>query len=116
MTASNDAKPPARKRKKRRWIKYTLIAPFIIILLYVVYDGFWAMDFANTHGCRIDEAGTYPCVVDGKDWGAILARKTGLVTLLSFMAPIVVIPFFLLAIFILKDLITYIITKLKRKP
>jgi len=113
--AAVSEKKPLKKRRKYRWVKYVLIAPFVLGIAYVVYDGFWAMDFANTHGCRVDEAGTYPCIVDGEDWGPTLARKTGIVTLLSFFAPVVVIPFVLLALFILKDLFVYLFFKLARK-
>ncbi|MGR3661059.1 MAG: hypothetical protein ACU0CA_07720 [Paracoccaceae bacterium] len=114
-SGGDEKTPRARKRKKYRWIKYALIAPFIGIILYVAYDGFWAMDFAKSHGCKVNEAGVYPCIVNGKDWGQILARKLGLMTMLSFMAPMVILPFLLLAVFMLKDMFVYFRSKLARK-
>jgi hypothetical protein len=105
---ANYTKAMLKNRHKLRWVKYVVIAPFILAILYVVYDGFWAIDFAKEHACRIDEAGVYPCIVDGHDWGRTLAAKTGIVTLLSFMAPVVILPFLLLALFVLWDMIVYL--------
>jgi hypothetical protein len=104
-------KPVTRKRRKFRWIKYAVVAPFIVIIFYVVYDAFWAMEFAEIHGCKLNEAGIYPCIVDGKDWGPALGTKFMIVTMVSFMPPLVILPFLLLAIFVLKDLFVYFRSK-----
>ena len=32
----------------------------------------WASSFAARHGCRLDEAGRYPCIVNGEDWGGLI--------------------------------------------
>ncbi|WP_116137616.1 hypothetical protein [Trinickia diaoshuihuensis] len=44
------------------------IAPFISVAI--------AGAIADAHGCRLDEAGIYPCVVGGHDFGELLATMS----------------------------------------
>jgi hypothetical protein len=39
---------------------------------------------AGLSGCRLDEAGTYPCMIAGRDWGEIF----GLMFILGWFMPI----------------------------
>ncbi|SFJ19938.1 hypothetical protein [Celeribacter neptunius] len=55
---------------RRRW--YALLSLGIALCLSPMVAVFWADGFAARHGCRLDEAGIYPCVVNGHDWGTTL--------------------------------------------
>ena len=107
----------ASPNKKRKWIKYAVLIPVVLAILYFVREGLWALDFAEEHGCIVNEARIHPCIVDGKDWGEALGDKFIIVTMMSFMAPLVLLPFLLLFIFIfifiLKDTLVYIIAKVR---
>lgn len=68
---------------KRRVLFLLLIvligaAPFISVTIAGI--------IANTHDCRLDEAGAYPCVIAGHDYGNLLSTMSvagwfGLITL-----------------------------------
>lgn len=91
--------------------RYLLLITINLGISYLVYQGFWAWEFAETYGCRVDEAGVYPCIVDGFDYGPQLANKTIIVIMMGFMSPIVIFPFLLLIIFLLIDAFKYLRTK-----
>jgi hypothetical protein len=62
------------KRKRFPVIRYTLAFLLIILIagapiISVVIAG----SIANAHGCRLDENGIYPCLINGVDYGRELA-------------------------------------------
>lgn len=59
----------------KRFAYITLGIGIALCLLPVAFL-IWAGRFAERHGCRLDEAGVYPCIVDGTDWGSTLAAAS----------------------------------------
>ncbi|WP_417257716.1 hypothetical protein [Celeribacter sp.] len=51
---------------------YALFSLGILICLSPLAAVLWSSFFAARHGCRLDEAGSYPCIVNGHDWGGTL--------------------------------------------
>ncbi|WP_407493223.1 hypothetical protein [Pseudooceanicola sp. MF1-13] len=45
----------------------------IFVCLLPVFGVAWSSWFAERHGCTLNEAGAHPCVVNGKDYGDLLA-------------------------------------------
>jgi hypothetical protein len=68
---------------KRRIVALSLIvligfSPFISVCI--------AGAIADAHGCRLDEAAIYPCIIGGRDWGGLLGTMSlmgwaGLITI-----------------------------------
>jgi ABC-type enterochelin transport system permease subunit len=71
--------------RKRRIVAILLI---ILIGISPFISVFIASVIADAHGCRLDEAATYPCVVGGRDVGDLLGAMSlmgwaGLITIPS---------------------------------
>ncbi|RDE08544.1 hypothetical protein [Pelagibacterium lacus] len=63
---------PARKRFP--WLGYGLVlAVIVLVALGPVISVYLAYLVAEPNGCRLDEAGVYPCVINGVDYGGLLA-------------------------------------------
>ncbi|MDQ6622631.1 MAG: hypothetical protein M3Y86_03995 [Verrucomicrobiota bacterium] len=59
--------------KRFPWLAYLLVLGFIgLVALAPIISVFVAGSIASAHGCRLDEGGFYPCVINGKDWGETL--------------------------------------------
>lgn len=54
-------------------ITLILCGVVILICLLPLAGVLWSSWFASTHGCTLNEAGSHPCVVNGKDYGDTLA-------------------------------------------
>ncbi|MGG1948083.1 hypothetical protein AB1286_25310 [Trinickia sp. NRRL B-1857] len=70
------------RNKRRIAILFSILAigfsPFISVSI--------AAAIADAHGCRLDEAGIYPCVIGGHDYGSLLGTMSlagwaGLITI-----------------------------------
>lgn len=57
-------------------LAYLLLGIGIALCLLPIPLILWASRFAQNHGCRLDEAGIYPCVIGGTDWGSTLAAAS----------------------------------------
>ncbi|WP_460274874.1 hypothetical protein [Celeribacter sp. ULVN23_4] len=84
---------------------YTLLSLGIALCLAPIPALIWVSWFAERHGCRVDEAGVYPCIVNGHDWGGTLAGlgMTGWLLLLTL--PLAALLALALVILIVVDLI-----------
>ncbi|WP_417243083.1 hypothetical protein [Celeribacter sp.] len=51
---------------------YVSLSLGILMCLSPVAAILWASNFAAKHGCRLDEASAYACMVNGQDWGGTL--------------------------------------------
>ncbi|SLN35527.1 hypothetical protein AQS8620_01240 [Aquimixticola soesokkakensis] len=51
---------------------YVCLGLGIALCLSPLVGVIWSSWFAARHGCRLDEAGAYACVVNGQDWGGLL--------------------------------------------
>ncbi len=67
---------------------YIILAIGISLCVLPIFFIIWAGNFAQRHGCRLDEAGIYPCIVDGTDWGSTLAAASLLGWILILTLPI----------------------------
>jgi hypothetical protein len=68
---------------KRRIVALSLI---VLIGISPFISVFIAAAIADAHGCRLDEAATYPCLVGGRDLGELLGTMSlmgwaGLITI-----------------------------------
>ena len=56
------------------WTPYVVaLAIIAVIALFPVISVWLAYAIAEPNGCRVDEAGVYPCIVNGADIGGLLA-------------------------------------------
>lgn len=55
-----------------RWFVYPGLILAILICAAPMGAVAWSSWFAEAHGCRLDESGYHPCIVDGTDWGGTL--------------------------------------------
>lgn len=56
------------------WGRYlVLLAVIALLALFPVISVYAAYLVADANGCRLDEAGVYPCIVYGADVGGVLA-------------------------------------------
>ncbi|SDG22902.1 hypothetical protein [Pelagibacterium luteolum] len=56
------------------WLPYAIT--LVLIILFAVFPilSVWIVYLiADPNGCRVDEAGVYPCIVNGTDIGGLLA-------------------------------------------
>ena len=61
-------------RRPFPWAAYAVVFAVIAVLaLLPVASVFLAYTIAEPNGCRVDEAGIYPCVIAGVDFGPLLA-------------------------------------------
>ncbi|WP_196260330.1 hypothetical protein [Pelagibacterium limicola] len=66
MTASRPVRFPWK-------LHLVIVAVIVLVPLLPVISVIIASIIAETNGCRLDEAGSYPCVVMGRDLGSLLA-------------------------------------------
>src|SRR5690606_6560153 len=56
------------------WTPYVVVLAIIaVIALFPVVSVWLAYLIAEPNNCRVDEAGVYPCIVNGADIGGLLA-------------------------------------------
>ena len=55
---------------RRAYIAFIVMIGLCLLPLLGVW---WSIDFADRHGCIVNEAASHPCIVNGRDWGDILA-------------------------------------------
>jgi hypothetical protein len=57
-----------------KWWHHILIMSLIALLgIAPILSAVIAGSIAAANGCRLDEAGVYPCVIGGQDYGGLLA-------------------------------------------
>ena len=54
-----------------RWVRL-IFAIAIVVFLLPVASPFIAIGIASIGGCRVDEAGIYPCAIAGLDFGTLV--------------------------------------------
>jgi len=93
---------------KRRIVALLLIlligaSPFISVCI--------AGAIADAHGCRLDEAAAYPCIIGGRDWGDLLSAMS-----LMGWAGLITIPgaIWLLFVWGLVALVRFVVRKMRR--
>jgi hypothetical protein len=93
---------------KRRIVAVLLIllvgvSPFISVSI--------AAAIADAHGCRLDEAAAYPCLIGGRDWGDLLCAMN-----LMGWAGLITIPgaIWLLLVWGLVVLVRFVARKIRR--
>ena len=84
---------------------YALLTLGIALFLAPIPALIWVSWFAERHGCRVDEAGVYPCVVNGHDWGSTLGGVFMTGWLLILTLPLATLLGLALMILIVVDLI-----------
>lgn len=72
---------------RRRWL-LLLILGWTLFTFGPLLGVLIASAVANANGCRLDEAGTYPCVVAGQDVGGLLGSLFVLGWLMLLTIPV----------------------------
>jgi len=69
-------------------IAFYVCLALVLICALPIALALTAGTIAEAHGCRLDEAGVYPCVIDGRDYGTTLAAMGMVGWLMLLTVPI----------------------------
>ena len=92
----------------KRLLLYPGLVAVVLIGLLPVASMFWASDFAQRHGCDLNEGNIQPCIVNGEDWGETLysAFVSGWFALLTL--PVAAAALLAMLVLAVIDLIRYV--------
>ncbi len=81
---------PSRTERRRPWFSI-LFAAFLLLLAFTpILLTAVAASVANAFDCRLDEAGFYPCIIGGHDYGQLLGTMAMGVWLFLISQPLAV--------------------------
>lgn len=84
-------------------VLYVVLISILAICMLPMGAVLAASAFAAYYGCRLDEAGNYPCVINGHDWGGTLGTAFISGWYMLLMIPIAGIAATSLVILVLND-------------